>query len=225
MSVMTEGKVKTDKGIIEYSRKNSLADTISYLAEKNVLGKDIYFLNGYCLTTKELSQKEHNKAELESLAHVDDTGIDLMDSIGIMNPALVIMKLKAQKNEKNAEFGPTQEEVLNVWVQIRMGLSLKILDQAVNYLNNRYIGETEQLKMQLIKSDIAQFITEYHSLLLDISKLKLTPLRLILLHERITQSNESLIKLCGGSGYIRDGVMDVYFNSRVIQQIYGVINV
>jgi hypothetical protein len=225
MNMITEGEIKTDKDIIEYSRKNRLEDTISYLAEINILDKDIYFLNGYCLTTKEISQKEHNKAELESLAHIDDTGIVLLDSIGFMNPALVIMKLKAQKTEKNVLFGSTQEEVLNVWVQIRMGLSLKILDQAVNYLNNRYIGETEQLKMQLIKSDIAQFITEYHSLLLDISKLRLTPLRLTFLHERITQSNESLIKLCGGSGYIRDGVMDVYYNSRVIQQIYGVINV
>jgi hypothetical protein len=224
MSVITEGKTIINNDIIEYSRKESLEDTISYLAEINILNKNIYFLNGYCLTTEEISQKEHYKTELESLAHVEDTDTVLLDSIGFMNPALVIMKLETQKKE-NALFGSTQEEVLNVWIQVRMGLSIKLLDQAVNYLNNRYIGETEQLKMQLIKSDIAQFITEYHSLLLDINKLRLTPSRLSFLHERITQSNESLIKLCGGSGYIRDGVMDIYYNSRIIQQIYGVINV
>ncbi|MBO1914832.1 hypothetical protein J4G37_59650, partial [Microvirga sp. 3-52] len=50
------------------------------------------------------------------------------------------------------------------WLYVRMGISLNIFDQTVNYLRNRKIGDQEQIKLDLIKADIAQFLTQYTSI-------------------------------------------------------------
>lgn len=202
------------KEIIDIARFNRPEVAINLISGIEETDFNSLAVEKYCITTVDLINSFlRKKQDIKETLNIDWEEVNY--SL-ISHGRIRILKIN--------HFGDAQDVNMNnllQWLYFRMGLSLQILDKTVEHLRNRYVGKQEQIKLQLIKADIAQFLTEYISVVLDVDNYDLLPYQLSNLHKRITFSNEYLVKLCGAHGYLMGDTIDLYYISRIIEAIYS----
>ncbi|WP_210470965.1 hypothetical protein [Sporosarcina sp. 6E9] len=198
------------KDVVDIARSGSLDLAIEHINQfdKNTFAFDV--VNNYCITTERII----NSIDKETGRIGDSLWSEIEDLS--MSPNVKVLKFSEAPIKSTLRYDKWK------WLYVRMGISLNIFDQTVNYLRNRKIGDQEQIKLDLIKADIAQFLTQYTSIEVSVmcrNEYLLTNLNN--LHTNLTYSDEYLVKLCGAHGYTVGGIIQSYYNSRIIQSIYG----
>lgn len=211
--------VSDSKKVIDTARYHIPKRVINLLYEWENLDFYSLFFNGYCLATEEITDLFHTQQQDDNVV-LKSTNSDWEE---IKYPLFSWSNLRILKL---TDFNYTFISSVNMsnlleWLYFRMGLSLQMLDKTIQHLKSRYVGNQEQIKLQLIKADIASFLTEYTSIVIDIDNNCLEPSHLANLHKRLTLSNNYLTKLCGAHGYVSGGTMYLYYVSRIIEVIYG----
>lgn len=199
------------KEIVDIARRGSLDLAIEHISQYQRNKFIFHVVNNYCITTERI---------LTSIE--DEVGKPDGFLLNEINNLSMPSKIKVLKFSDAQPIKSTISCDKWKWLYVRMGISLNILDQTVQYLKNRQIGEQEQIKLELIKADIAQYLTQFTSIEVSVMYRNeyLLP-NLNNLHTNLTCSDEYLVKLCGAQGYTEGGIMQSYYNSRIIQSIYG----
>lgn len=198
--MMVEGTVINDQNkIITFARNNQIQTAIESISHDEHGNFLLMVHNGYCLTSEIAKESEYEE--------LDDA-------------CLKLFALKIYKTDRPNNSVMPIEQIKN-WLYVRMGLSLQALDKCIHYLTNRYVGSQEMIKIQVIKDDIARFITDYTSIELDLCANESSICEIANIHKRLTLANGHLLKLCGAHGYADDGIIATFYVSRLIENIYG----
>ncbi|MEC5425429.1 hypothetical protein QGM71_18265 [Virgibacillus sp. C22-A2] len=191
------------KEIIDFTRNNEIEGSITFLYKNNKKTVNC-FVNGYCLTTKS-AMSHHNLPEHKEV---------YIPILPLRNLILLEKKLYINPNQVDLAFSKD-------WLFMRMGLSLKMLDSCLNYLENRYSGRQKLNALQLTRNDVALFLTEYTTIDIESNMEDIDLTTLQKLHQKLSDAKQYLLGLCGASGFINDGIIEMNYISRLIQDIYG----
>lgn len=191
------------KEIIDFSRNNDIEAAITFLYKNNRKAIDC-FVNNYCITTKNAMSHHY-----------------LSNYKAVYIPRLQLRNIILLGGNRYVDFQQADINFLKDWLFMRMGLSLRMLDICLDYLEGRYSGQERLSSFQLIRNDIALFLTEYTIIDIESNKDDINHTTLQQTHQKLSEAKQYLLSLCGASGFINGGVIEMNYISRLIQDIYG----
>jgi hypothetical protein len=121
---------------------------------------------------------------------------------------------------------PGDEEARRAWamgiLRIRLALSEALLDNSLDYLGRRDVGDTTLLHMQLVKSALAEVLTEHLEIraVLTGGTDPLPAAVLAHLHRQISSADHQLLRLLGASGFTAAGSGRTVHVSELLADAY-----
>jgi Acyl-CoA dehydrogenase, C-terminal domain len=88
---------------------------------------------------------------------------------------------------------------------VRLGLSERLLDDCLDYLSARTVGDAPLLDQQLVRGDLADAGTDLVELRVLLSGPGVSDVDLPWLHDRLTDVDRLMLRLLGASGFLADG--------------------
>jgi alkylation response protein AidB-like acyl-CoA dehydrogenase len=103
---------------------------------------------------------------------------------------------------------------------VRLGLSARLLDDCVSYLDGRTVGGAPLLDQQLVRGDLADAATTHEELAVLLDGTPPDPADLPWLHRRLTRVDRLLLRLLGASGFLAGGPGQRAAASELVSDAY-----
>ncbi|WP_103349352.1 hypothetical protein [Amycolatopsis sp. CA-128772] len=116
--------------------------------------------------------------------------------------------------------GPTDPILATGSVWLRLGLSGALLDTALGYLGGRQSGDTTLLRRQLVQGAVAEALTGQLQVRATLTAQDAAPAALSYLHNRLTETDRTLLRLLGAAGFARGGAGEVADVSELLAGAY-----
>jgi hypothetical protein len=121
-------------------------------------------------------------------------------------------------------FGAPNREHWQAWhtgvLRVRLELSEALLDNCVDYLGRRECGDSTILRQQLVKSALAEVLTEHLEVRAVLTGGLLAAATLAHLHHQISDADHQLLRLLGASGFTAAGVGRTVHVSELLADAY-----
>lgn len=118
--------------------------------------------------------------------------------------------------------GPYQTWLLGLaW--LRLGTSVRLLDQARSHLASRSSAGESLLRNPLLQAALAEAVTEQLTVrasLTDLDPVGESATRLVQAHHQLTDSDDALLPVLGAAGYTQDGPGRAAYLSRLLADVY-----
>ncbi|MCU1686677.1 MAG: hypothetical protein JWQ81_7416 [Amycolatopsis sp.] len=105
-------------------------------------------------------------------------------------------------------------------LRVRLELSEGLLHNCVDYLGWRDCGDSTILRQQLVKSALAEVLTEHLEVRAVLTGGLLAAPALAHLHRQISEADHQLLRLLGASGFTAAGVGQTVYVSELLADAY-----
>jgi hypothetical protein len=107
---------------------------------------------------------------------------------------------------------------------LRLGLSYRMLEAALSYLDGRRSGDVALLRQQMVKADVADIVIQQLQVRCALDGASVDGLSspaLTDLHRQITDTDLAVLRLLGASGYLEDGPGTTAHVSELLADAYA----
>jgi hypothetical protein len=105
-------------------------------------------------------------------------------------------------------------------LRVRLELSEALLDNCIDYLGRRDCGDSTILRQQLVKSALAEVLTEHLEVRAVVTGGVLAAPALAHLHRQLSEADHQLLRLLGASGFTAAGVGRTVHVSELLADAY-----
>ncbi|MGB2570920.1 acyl-CoA dehydrogenase family protein [Micromonospora citrea] len=112
-------------------------------------------------------------------------------------------------------------EVALAMAWLRLGLSERLLDDCLAYLDGRTTGGEPLIGQQLVRGELAEIRMDHLEVAAVLDDATPSNAHVLDVHRRITGADRALLRLLGASGFVADGPGRVAYVSELLADVYA----